>query len=103
MRSAPWPAPRAAGPVHAHVPIPGSKSQTNRALVLAALADGTSRIEGPLRARDTTLMLNALRTLGVSVDDGELWTVTPGPFAGGVVETGLAGTVMRFVPPMAAL
>jgi 3-phosphoshikimate 1-carboxyvinyltransferase len=99
----PWPAPRAAGPVHARVPIPGSKSQTNRALVLAALADGTSRIEGPLRARDTTLMLNALRTLGVSVDDGEVWTVTPGPFAGGVVETGLAGTVMRFVPPMAAL
>ncbi len=103
MPSAPWPAPRAAGPVHAHVPIPGSKSQTNRALVLAALADGTSRIEGPLRARDTTLMVDALRTLGVSVDDGDVWTVTPGPFHGGVVDTGLAGTVMRFVPPVAAL
>lgn len=103
MPSAPWPAPRAAGPVHAHVPIPGSKSQTNRALVLAALADGTSRIDGPLRARDTTLMVDALRTLGVSVDDGDVWTVTPGPFHGGVVDTGLAGTVMRFVPPVAAL
>jgi 3-phosphoshikimate 1-carboxyvinyltransferase len=89
--------------VHAHVPIPGSKSQTNRALVLAALADGTSRIDGPLRARDTTLMVDALRTLGVSVDDGDVWTVTPGPFHGGVVDTGLAGTVMRFVPPVAAL
>ena len=103
MPSAPWPAPRAAGPVHAHVPIPGSKSQTNRALVLAALADGTSRIEAPLRARDTMLMVNALRALGISVDDGEVWTVTPGPFHGGVVDTGLAGTVMRFVPPIAAL
>src|SRR5215475_1250981 len=103
MRSAPWPAPRAAGPVHAHVPIPGSKSQTNRALVLAALADGSSRIEGALRARDTTLMVDALRTLGVSVDDADVWAVTPAPFHGGVVDTGLAGTVMRFVPPVAAL
>jgi 3-phosphoshikimate 1-carboxyvinyltransferase len=103
MPSAPWPAPRAAGPVQARVPIPGSKSQTNRALVLAALADGPSHIEGALRARDTTLMVNALRTLGVSVDDGDVWTVAPSPLHGGVVDTGLAGTVMRFVPPMAAL
>ena len=103
MPSTPWPAPRAAGPVRAHVPLPGSKSQTNRALVLAALADAPSRIEGPLQARDTALMVNALRTLGVSVDEGDVWTVTPGPFQGGVVDTGLAGTVMRFVPPMAAL
>jgi 3-phosphoshikimate 1-carboxyvinyltransferase len=86
------------------VEIPGSKSLTNRALVLAALADGGSRIERPLRARDTELMINALRTLGVGVDDSDpTWTVTPGPFQGGVVDTGLAGTVMRFVPPMAAL
>jgi 3-phosphoshikimate 1-carboxyvinyltransferase len=101
--SAPWPAPRAAGPVRAHVPLPGSKSQTNRALVLAALADGASRIEGALQSRDTALMVNALRTLGVSVDEGDVWTVTPGVFRGGVVDTGLAGTVMRFVPPVAAL
>jgi len=89
--------------VRAHVPLPGSKSQTNRALVLAALADAPSRIEGQLQARDTALMVNALRTLGVSVDEGDVWTVTPGSFQGGVVDTGLAGTVMRFVPPMAAL
>jgi 3-phosphoshikimate 1-carboxyvinyltransferase len=89
--------------VRARVPIPGSKSQTNRALVLAALADGPSGIERPLRARDTTLMVDALRTLGVSIDDGDTWAVLPGPFQGGVVETGLAGTVMRFVPPLAAL
>lgn len=103
LPSAPWPAPRAAGPVCARVEIPGSKSQTNRALVLAALADGPSHIEAPLRARDTTLMVDALRTLGVAVDDGETWVVTPGPLYGGVIDAGLAGTVMRFVPPIAAL
>jgi 3-phosphoshikimate 1-carboxyvinyltransferase len=48
-------------------------------------------------------MVDALRTLGVSIDDGDTWAVLPGPFQGGVVETGLAGTVMRFVPPLAAL
>jgi 3-phosphoshikimate 1-carboxyvinyltransferase len=89
--------------VCAQVAIPGSKSQTNRALVLAALADGPSGIERPLRARDTTLMVDALHTLGVSIDDGDTWAVMPGPFQGGVVDTGLAGTVMRFVPPLAAL
>jgi 3-phosphoshikimate 1-carboxyvinyltransferase len=100
----PWSAPRADGPVHARVEIPGSKSLTNRALVLAALANGQTRIERPLRARDTELMIDALRTLGVGVDDqDDAWTVTPGPFGGGVVDTGLAGTVMRFVPPIAAL
>lgn len=100
----PWAAPRAAGPVHARVDIPGSKSLTNRALVLAALSDGETRIERPLRARDTELMISALRTLGAGVDDGDAaWRVTPGAFQGGVVDTGLAGTVMRFVPPVAAL
>jgi 3-phosphoshikimate 1-carboxyvinyltransferase len=102
--SGPWSAPRADGPVRARVEIPGSKSLTNRALVLAALADGPSRLERPLRARDTELMIDALRTLGLTVDDADpVWTVTPGPFRGGVVDTGLAGTVMRFVPPVAAL
>ncbi|HEY3712999.1 MAG TPA: 3-phosphoshikimate 1-carboxyvinyltransferase [Jatrophihabitantaceae bacterium] len=100
----PWSAPRADGPVHARVEIPGSKSLTNRALVLAALADGESRIEHPLRARDTDLMINALRTLGVGIEDRDpIWTVTPGALNGGVIDTGLAGTVMRFVPPIAAL
>jgi 3-phosphoshikimate 1-carboxyvinyltransferase len=104
LESAPWPAPRANGSVRARVEIPGSKSLTNRALVLATLADGESGIQRPLRARDTDLMIKALRTLGVSVDDrDDVWTVTPAALHGGVVDTGLAGTVMRFVPPVAAL
>lgn len=90
--------------MRARVEIPGSKSLTNRALVLAALAEGPSRIERPLPARDTELMVAALRTLGADVSGGaEAWTVTPGAFQGGVIDTGLAGTVMRFVPPIAAL
>jgi len=90
--------------VRARVELPGSKSLTNRALILAALSDGPSRIVRPLQARDTELMAEALRTLGIAVDDvnGD-WQVTPGPMHGGVIDTGLAGTVMRFVPPMAAL
>ncbi len=86
------------------VELPGSKSLTNRALILAALSDGPSRIERPLRARDTELMAEALRTLGVAVDDdGPDWRVTPGPLHGGAIEAGLAGTVMRFVPALAPL
>ncbi|PZS26803.1 MAG: 3-phosphoshikimate 1-carboxyvinyltransferase [Pseudonocardiales bacterium] len=100
----PWAAPRAVRPVRARVELPGSKSQTNRVLILAALADGVSRISRPLRARDTLLMADALRALGATiVDDGDGWVVTPGPLHGGSIDTGLAGTVMRFVPPVAAL
>ncbi|MEP7021975.1 MAG: 3-phosphoshikimate 1-carboxyvinyltransferase [Pseudonocardiales bacterium] len=100
----PWVAPRAVRPVRARVELPGSKSQTNRVLILAALADGVSRISRPLRARDTLLMADALRALGATiVDDGDEWVVTPGPLHGGSIDTGLAGTVMRFVPPVAAL
>lgn len=99
-----WAAPRATKPVSATVELPGSKSQTNRVLVVAAMADGVSRIVGPLRARDTVLMADALRTLGADIDDdGASWVVTPRPLRGGSVDTGLAGTVMRFVPPIAAL
>ncbi|HEX3335713.1 MAG TPA: 3-phosphoshikimate 1-carboxyvinyltransferase [Jatrophihabitans sp.] len=99
-----WPAPRSHGPVHAAVAVPGSKSLTNRLLLLAGLADGPSRIGTPLRARDTELMAGALRALGVSVDDdGADWVVWPGRLHGGAIDTGLAGTVMRFVPPVAAL
>ena len=103
-----WQAPTTTGPVHATVTVPGSKSQTNRALVLAALAtaQGASTISGALRSRDTDLMIGALRTLGVGVDgdDSEL-TVTGhvNPSAGATVDCGLAGTVLRFVPPVAAL
>ena len=99
-----WPAPRAHDAVHATVQLPGSKSITNRALVLAALANGPARISRPLRARDTGLMVAALRGLGTTIDEpGRDWFVTPRPLRGTVVDTGLAGTVMRFVPPMAAL
>jgi 3-phosphoshikimate 1-carboxyvinyltransferase len=91
--------------VHAEVVLPGSKSVTNRALVLAALGDGPSRVRAPLRARDTVLMVEALSALGVDVaDDGTDWVVTPAALSGPAsVDCGLAGTVMRFVPPVAAL
>ncbi|WP_373180370.1 3-phosphoshikimate 1-carboxyvinyltransferase [Mycobacterium marinum] len=106
----PWPAPFAPTPVHATVTVPGSKSQTNRTLVLAALAaaqgQGSSTITGALRSRDTDLMIEALQTLGLRVDGtGSELTVSgrirPGPEAR--VDCGLAGTVLRFVPPLAAL
>jgi 3-phosphoshikimate 1-carboxyvinyltransferase len=101
----PWPAPRAAGPVQATVSLPGSKSLTNRALVLAAIADGPSVVRRALRSRDTLLMASALSGLGSAVDtSGDDWAVTPGAFtASTTVDCGLAGTVMRFVPPVAGL
>ena len=103
-RPTPWRAPRAREPVHASVALPGSKSLTNRVLVLAALAAGPSRIIGPLRARDTVLMAEALTALGTSIAaDGTDWLVVPAELRGATIDTGLAGTVMRFVPPVAAL
>jgi 3-phosphoshikimate 1-carboxyvinyltransferase len=104
-----WPAPHAGGPVRARVTLPGSKSITNRALVLAALADGPSVLRRPLRARDTDLMAQAMRSLGTTVsavdeDGAGTWQVQPHALQGpAVVDCGLAGTVMRFVPPVAAL
>lgn len=100
-----WPAPVAAGPLDATVSIPGSKSLTNRFLVLAALAAEPVTVRGGLRSRDSDLMIGALRGLGIEVDDaGDEWRVTPGPVRGGAhVDCGLAGTVMRFVPPMVLL
>ena len=87
------------------VSLPGSKSLTNRALVLGALADGPSVVRRALHSRDTTLMAAALTSLGARVDtSGDDWTVAPGRFAGdATVDCGLAGTVMRFVPPVAGL
>jgi 3-phosphoshikimate 1-carboxyvinyltransferase len=80
-----WDAPLAHGPLDATVEVPGSKSLTNRYLVLAALADGPVRVRGALRSRDSELMIAALRSLGATVDDaGEKWLVTPGPVRGGV-------------------
>ncbi len=103
-----WQAPTTTSPVHATVTVPGSKSQTNRALVLAALAtaQGTSTISGALRSRDTDLMIGALDTLGVTVDGNDTELTVSGridPSAGATVDCGLAGTVLRFVPPVAAL
>jgi 3-phosphoshikimate 1-carboxyvinyltransferase len=101
----PWPAPRARHPVDAVLTLPGSKSLTNRALVLAAIADGPSVVRRALRSRDTTLMAAGLTALGSAVDtSGDDWAVTPAPFdRDATVDCGLAGTVMRFVPPIAGL
>src|SRR5215831_8496368 len=102
-----WPPPAAAGPVRASLTLPGSKSMTNRALVLAALADGPGAITRPLHARDTLLMARALAALGARIDTGATpgtWRVAPGrPGGDARVDVGNAGTVMRFVPPVAAL
>jgi 3-phosphoshikimate 1-carboxyvinyltransferase len=101
-----WPAPSASAPLHARVSVPGSKSVTNRALLLAALSGGAATVSGAPASRDTALMVGALRALGVPVDvDGEQvrFGAHDGPHGGGAVDCGLAGTVMRFVPPAAAL
>jgi 3-phosphoshikimate 1-carboxyvinyltransferase len=100
-----WPAPSATVAVRGRVTVPGSKSISNRALVLAAIADGPSTLSGLLVARDTNLMRAALVSLGVGITEQDgLVTVTPGSLKGPAsVDCGLAGTVMRFVPPVAAL
>lgn len=103
-----WPAPTTTGPVNATVAVPGSKSLTNRALVLAALAttQGSTTISGALRSRDTDLMIDAVRALGVTVT-GEGTELTAGgaiaPAAATRIDCGLAGTVLRFLPAVAAL
>ena len=100
--------PSSRGPVTAEVRVPGSKSETNRALILAALSDGPCRIDGALVSRDSDLMLAALAAIGVTVDgtaaDG--LRITPPLQFRSVpdgIDCGLAGTVMRFVPPMSLL
>lgn len=107
-----WAAPVAESPLDAVVEVPGSKSLTNRYLVLAAIADGPGRVRGALSSRDTVLMAGALEALGARIHrDGSDWqvqpidlrTTTPGDADPIDVECGLAGTVMRFVPPLAAL
>lgn len=101
-----WPCPLASTRVHATVRVPGSKSETNRALVLAAISDGPSTVYHGLQARDSELMIAGLRTLGVRIETGDDgWVVHPPlQFNGtGVIDCGLAGTVMRFLPPLAAV
>lgn len=114
-----WLTPRARGPVRAVVRLPGSKSMTNRALVLAGLSDGPAVITGPLIARDTRLMADALRALGCRITETPgSWLVEPSPVAASrragadagnngrpaiTIGVGNAGTVLRFIPPVAAL
>lgn len=105
-----WPAPAADGPVSATVTVPGSKSITNRALVLAATASAESTLVGALRSRDTDLMAGALAAMGTVIRDGSGYTGTPNRTVqveprrlhGAILDCGLAGTVMRFLPPVAA-
>ena len=107
----PWPAPTATGPLLATLQLPGSKSLTNRELVLSALADSPSLLCAPLHSRDTALMIEALRSLGVGIEEvdgagafGPDLLITPGELVGSAsIDCGLAGTVMRFLPPVAAL
>jgi len=107
MESGRWRAPVARGPVGATLRLPGSKSITNRALLLAALSDAPSVLRGVLKARDTSLAIAALRVLGCTIEgEGTDLAITPGSLAAGTavsVDVGNAGTVMRFLPAVAAL
>ena len=97
-----WTAPQPSGPVRANVSLPGSKSLTNRYLLAAALGEEPAVIRRPLISRDTALMAQALAAMGARVEgDGAAIVVTPGPLRGARIDVGLAGTVMRFVPPIA--
>ncbi|NBO45905.1 MAG: 3-phosphoshikimate 1-carboxyvinyltransferase [Actinobacteria bacterium] len=102
-----WRAPCATSPVHGVVQVPGSKSITNRALILACLSDGPSFIGNPLHARDTAAMTNGLLALGYGVHArGAHWDISPTlhPHVDEVtIDCDQAGTVMRFLPPVAGL
>lgn len=106
----PWDAPVATGAVDAVVTVPGSKSLTNRELVLAAIADGPGILHAPLHSEDSARMIDALRALGVGIDEidtdspfgPDLKVTPPSSFTGGTeIDCGQAGTVMRFVTPLA--
>ncbi len=105
-----WRAPfRGKKPVDVQVTIPGSKSVTNRALILAAQAEGTSKLRKPLVSRDSELMVAGLRALGIKINEFQVgeesqFEVTGGALKGPAkIDVGNAGTVMRFLPPLAAL
>ena len=102
-----WKAPyRGHNPISATIEIPGSKSVTNRALILAALAGSPSILRKPLHSRDSALMIAGLKALGTEINqlpNGDL-EIIPKPFVGPTsIDVGNAGTVMRFLPPVAAL
>lgn len=94
-------------PLHGSMRPPGSKSITNRALICAALAEGTTRLHGALVADDTAAMLDGLRSLGVAIrpdgDDLEVRGAGGPPPVGGIVDARLSGTTSRFLLPVAAL
>jgi len=100
-----WPAPfRGQKPVTSRVTIPGSKSVTNRALILAAQADSPSTLRKPLISRDSELMSAGLQAMGITITGKDAWVVTPASLRGPAkIDVGNAGTVMRFLPPLAAL
>jgi 3-phosphoshikimate 1-carboxyvinyltransferase len=100
-----WPAPfRGRKPVTSRVTIPGSKSVTNRALILAAQADSPSTLRKPLISRDSELMSAGLQAMGITITGKDEWVVTPASLRGPAkIDVGNAGTVMRFLPPLAAL
>jgi 3-phosphoshikimate 1-carboxyvinyltransferase len=100
-----WPAPfRGRKPVISRVTIPGSKSVTNRALILAAQANSPSTLRRPLVSRDSELMSAGLQAMGISITGKGEWVVNPAALRGPArVDVGNAGTVMRFLPPLAAL
>ena len=99
-----WTAP-SGRPFKAKVALPGSKSLTNRELLLSAIADSPTLLIAPLVSRDSQLMIAALESLGTEFQwQGSDLLVTPGALRGGAsIDCGLAGTVMRFVPPLALL
>jgi 3-phosphoshikimate 1-carboxyvinyltransferase len=102
-----WSAPfRGLKPVHARITIPGSKSVTNRALILAALADSPSLLRKPLHSRDSALMMSGLKALGVGIvqaPNGDVLVHPATLFGPARIDVGNAGTVMRFLPPLAAM
>ncbi|WP_022881611.1 3-phosphoshikimate 1-carboxyvinyltransferase [Gryllotalpicola ginsengisoli] len=107
-----WPAPVADGPLDAVVALPGSKSLTNRELVLSALADGPSTLTAPLHSQDSDRMVEALAALGTRIERvpsahpfGADLRISPADELLGstTIDCGQAGTVMRFTPPLAAL
>lgn len=107
-----WAAPHAGAPIAGRLQLPASKSLTGRELILAALADSPGTLHAPLHSRDTDLMVEAMRALGARIEEvpgsgafGADLRITPAAELTGstTIECGLAGTVMRFVPPLAAL
>ena len=96
-------------PINAKISIPGSKSATNRALILAAIAKSPSRLRKPLSSRDADLMVKGLQSLGCKIEEiktaqGFDYQITPRKLSGPTqIDVGNAGTVMRFLPPIASL